>query len=159
MIRLYYVSRPYSLPWCFMNTGCNDCRAPNTSCHLIHCTTLCLKYTCKYTVWCVALWLRCFQSNAIFQLECGLSPKTMYSMIFIRCLTLLLSTVQSCGKKGIVYDFFNQYCPSVLVTNSAYWVNFDAGYDSSCSGKQCQLHFSAFSIRCRFLQPSSCHRL
>lgn len=52
---------------------------------------------------------------------------------------LALDVLQSCGKKGVVYDFFNQKCSSVLVTNSAYWINFDAGFDSSCSGKQLQL--------------------
>ncbi|KAL3150709.1 hypothetical protein ABBQ32_000496 [Trebouxia sp. C0010 RCD-2024] len=45
---------------------------------------------------------------------------------------------QGCGggKKGVVYDFFFQYCPSVLVTNSAHWINFDSGFDSSCTDPQ-----------------------
>nr|QOL01295.1 putative extracellular protein TR9_096 [Trebouxia lynnae] len=37
----------------------------------------------------------------------------------------------SCGKKGVVYDFFFQYGPAVQVTNSDYWLNFDAGFDGS----------------------------
>ncbi|DBA93211.1 TPA: target of Sbf [Trebouxia sp. C0005] len=37
----------------------------------------------------------------------------------------------STGKKGVVYDFFFQYGPSVQLTNSDYWLNFDSGFDSS----------------------------
>ncbi|DBA70319.1 TPA: hypothetical protein ACH3X2_011741 [Trebouxia sp. C0005] len=37
------------------------------------------------------------------------------------------------GRKGVVYDYFNQYCPSVTLTNSDWWTNFDAGYDSACT--------------------------
>ncbi len=80
---------------------------------------------------------------------------TVFSLIILLCAVL-----QSCGgsKKGIVYDFFFQYCPAVLVTNSAHWVNFDAGFDSSCTGKLCShalfllllavLHPTLFSTRC-----------
>lgn len=40
----------------------------------------------------------------------------------------------SCSsKKGIVYDYFFQYCSAVTLTESAYWTNFDAGFDSSCA--------------------------
>ncbi len=43
--------------------------------------------------------------------------------------------LQACsGRKGIVYDYFNQYCPSVTLTNSDWWTNFNAGYDSACTG-------------------------
>ncbi|DBB08856.1 TPA: hypothetical protein ACH3X3_007506 [Trebouxia sp. C0006] len=42
--------------------------------------------------------------------------------------------LQACsGRKGIVYDYFNQYCPSVTLTNSDWWTNFNAGYDSACT--------------------------
>lgn len=34
----------------------------------------------------------------------------------------------------MVYDFFFQYCPAVTLTNSSWWLNFDAGFDYSCSG-------------------------
>ncbi|KAL0023820.1 hypothetical protein WJX77_008033 [Trebouxia sp. C0004] len=37
------------------------------------------------------------------------------------------------GRKGVVYDFFNQYCPSVTLTNSDWFINFDAGYDTACT--------------------------
>ena len=36
-------------------------------------------------------------------------------------------------KKGIVYDFFFQYCSAVLQTSSKWWTNFDAGYDAACT--------------------------
>lgn len=42
-------------------------------------------------------------------------------------------TQGSCSKKGLVYDYFYQYCPTVTLTNSSYWLNFDAGFDSSCT--------------------------
>ncbi len=45
-----------------------------------------------------------------------------------------MQTQGSCSKKGLVYDYFYQYCPSVTLTNSSYWLNFDAGFDSSCTG-------------------------
>jgi len=52
------------------------------------------------------------------------------------------SAMQGCsGKKGVVYDFFFQYGPSVLLTNSDYWINFDAGYDTSLVTGQ-SLHMS-----------------
>lgn len=49
---------------------------------------------------------------------------------------LLVLDMQGCstGKKGVVYDFFFQYGPSVQVTNSDYWINFDSGFDSSITG-------------------------
>lgn len=37
------------------------------------------------------------------------------------------------SKKGVVYDFFFQYCQGVTLTESAWWLNFDSEYDSSCS--------------------------
>ncbi len=49
----------------------------------------------------------------------------------------------STGKKGVVYDFFFQYGPSVQVTNSDYWLNFDSGFDSSITGQS-----PAFIVLC-----------
>lgn len=41
--------------------------------------------------------------------------------------------MQGCsGKKGVVYDFFFQYCDSVQLTDTDYWLNFDAY--QHCSG-------------------------
>ena len=50
---------------------------------------------------------------------------------------LLVLDMQGCstGKKGVVYDFFFQYGPSVQLTNSDYWLNFDSGFDSSITGR------------------------
>lgn len=50
--------------------------------------------------------------------------------------SLLVLDMQGCstGKKGVVYDFFFQYGPSVQLTNSDYWLNFDSGFDSSITG-------------------------
>ena len=50
---------------------------------------------------------------------------------------LLVLDMQGCstGKKGVVYDFFFQYGPSVQLTNSDYWLNFDSGFDSSITGQ------------------------
>ena len=47
--------------------------------------------------------------------------------------------LQGCsGKKGVVYDFFFQYCDSVLVTNSDWFLNFDAG--TGCTGERLHTH-------------------
>ena len=60
---------------------------------------------------------------------------TVYNTWYHRSLLLVLD-MQGCstGKKGVVYDFFFQYGPSVQVTNSDYWLNFDSGFDSSITG-------------------------
>ena len=33
-----------------------------------------------------------------------------------------------------MYDFFNQFCPSVNLVNADWFINFDAGYDTACTG-------------------------
>ncbi|KAL3148572.1 hypothetical protein ABBQ38_014005 [Trebouxia sp. C0009 RCD-2024] len=43
------------------------------------------------------------------------------------------ATLTCGGKKGVVYDYFFQFCPAVTMTNSSWWLNFDAGVDYSCS--------------------------
>ena len=46
------------------------------------------------------------------------------------------AAVQGCsGKKGVVYDYFFQYGPSVQLTNSDWWINFDSGFSSSITGQ------------------------
>ena len=53
--------------------------------------------------------------------------------------------LQACnGKKGVVYDYFFQYCSAVTLTNSSWWINFDAGYDYSCTGQQPCLHIQQY---------------
>ena len=37
-------------------------------------------------------------------------------------------------RKGVVYDFFNQFCPSVNLVSADWFINFDAGYDTACTG-------------------------
>lgn len=59
----------------------------------------------------------------------------MLSVLLLHSVSLYLQACNGTGKKGVVYDYFFQYCPAVTLTNSSWWINFDAGFDYSCTGQ------------------------
>ena len=74
---------------------------------------------------------------------------TVYNNTWCHHSLLLVLDMQGCsiGKKGVVYDFFFQYGPSVQLTNSDYWLNFDSGFDSSITG-QSLMYCAALCYTC-----------
>lgn len=90
---------------------------------------------------------------------------TIHAVTHASVSTIVTTCVQACsGRKGVVYDYFNQYCPSVTLTNSDWFTNFGAGYDSACTGNEL-LHVTdnAWSLEriciiCNILRQGEFHK-